>query len=198
MTEPTDPELRSPRTAPPLVGAARPASVGTRGFLFADLRDYTSYVDTHGDRAAAALLDRYRTSVRSAVALARGAEIRTEGDSFYVVFESVSDAVYCGLAIVEAAGATADGPADPIHVGVGVHAGETIETAEGFVGSAVNIAARLCAEAMAGELVVSDTVRALTRTSVEVGFETGGRPLPRLRDPRRLRLRRPIRLVGTS
>jgi class 3 adenylate cyclase len=184
VTEPTGPELWSARTAPPPAGAARAASAGTRGFLFADLRDYTRYVDTHGDRAAAALLDRYRGSVRSAVALARGAEIRTEGDSFYVVFDSVSAAVYCGLAIVEAAGATADGPTDPIRVGVGVHAGETIETAEGFVGSAVNIAARLCAEAKAGELVVSDTVRALTRTSLEVDFEPlGARRLKGIEEP---------------
>ncbi len=57
---------------------------------------------------------------------------------------------------------------------MGVHAGETVATAEGLVGSAVNIAARLCAEAKAGELVVSDTVRALTRTQIDVRFEPLG------------------------
>jgi class 3 adenylate cyclase len=30
------------------------------------------------------------------------------------------------------------------HLGVGVHAGEAVETAEGYIGRAVNIAARLC------------------------------------------------------
>jgi hypothetical protein len=49
-----------------------------------------------------------------------------------------------------------------------------VETEEGFVGSAVNIAARLCAQAKAGELVVSDTVRALTRTYLDVDFEPLG------------------------
>ena len=145
----------------------------TRGFLFADLRDYTGYVETHGDRAGAALLARYRSLVRGAVATAAGAEIRTEGDSFYVVFDSASAAVGCGLAIIAAAAATAGDP-DPIHVGVGVHAGETVETAEGYVGSAVNIAARLCAEAKAGELVVSETGRGLTRTQIEVEFRPLG------------------------
>jgi class 3 adenylate cyclase len=145
----------------------------TRGFLFADLRDYTGYVEAHGDRAGALLLARYRALVREVVAAAQGAEIRTEGDSFYVVFGSVSAAVGCGLAIVEAAAATAADP-DPIQVGVGVHAGETVETSEGFVGSAVNIAARLCAEAKSGELVVSDTVRALTRTQIGVDFQPLG------------------------
>jgi class 3 adenylate cyclase len=182
VTERANPARPSPHPVPAPAGVGGPA--GTHGFLFADLRDYTRYVDTHGDRAAVALLERYRLLVRGAVAEGNGAEIRTEGDSFYVVFDSVSAAVRCGMAIVEAAGATAEGPADPIHVGVGVHAGETIETAEGFVGSAVNIAARLCAEAKAGELVVSDTVRALTRASLEVEFEPlGARRLKGIEEP---------------
>ena len=144
----------------------------TRGFLFADLRDYTSYVEARGDHAGASLLERYRALVRGAVAATHGAEIKTEGDSFYVVFDSASAAVRCGQEIIAAADA-AD-PADPIRVGVGVHAGETVETAEGYVGSAVNIAARLCAQAKAGELVVSETVRSLTRTYLEVEFEPLG------------------------
>ncbi len=154
MAEP-DPPDRSTPSQPPASGA--PAGVGvdaphlTRGFLFADLRDYTSYVEAHGDHAGADLLRRYRQLVRGAVAAAHGAEIKTEGDSFYVVFDSASAAVRCGQEII----ATADAaPGEPIRVGVGIHAGETVETAEGYVGSAVNIAARLCAQAKAGELVV--------------------------------------------
>jgi len=177
MTEP-DFSHRTPRLPDP------PAPTVTHGFLFADLRGYTRYVDSHGDHAAAELLDRYRALVRGAVSAFRGAEIKTEGDSFYVVFDSASAAVRCGLAIVEAAAATADGPADAIQVGVGVHAGETVETAEGYVGSAVNIAARLCAQAKAGELVVSETVRSLTRTYLDVEFEPlGTRRLKGLDEP---------------
>lgn len=155
----------------------------TRGFLFADVRDYTSYVETHGDRAGAALLARYRSLVRSVVAAAHGAEIRTEGDSFFIVFDSVSAAVRAGLAILDAAAATTD-DADPLRVGVGVHAGETVETVEGYVGSAVNIAARLCAQAKAGELVVSETVRGVVRTSLDLDFEPlGARRLKGIAEP---------------
>lgn len=148
----------------------------TRGFLFADLRGYTEYVERHGGEAAAQLLDRYRELVREQVARFRGAEIKTEGDSFYVVFPSVSGAVRAGLAIIEVA--TADSttvPGHPIRVGIGVHAGETVETTEGYVGSAVNIAARLCSRARAGELLVSDTVRVLTATVVRAQFVSRGR-----------------------
>jgi class 3 adenylate cyclase len=75
----------------------------TKGFLFADLRDYTHFVETHGDDAAAALLGRYRALVREVIGQFGGAEIRTEGDSFYVVFPSASGAVLGGLAILAAA-----------------------------------------------------------------------------------------------
>lgn len=146
----------------------------THGFLFADLRGYTSYVERRGARAAAQLLTRYRALVRAAVASQGGAEIRTEGDSFYVVFPSASSAVACALDIVDAAAAgQPDG--DPIHVGVGVHAGESIQTVEGPVGSAVNIAARLCALAGPGQVLVSDTVRSLTRSVGTASYTAIGR-----------------------
>lgn len=146
------------------------SSSRTNGFLFADLRDYTRYVERHGDQAAVALLEAYRGLVRTAVGAFGGAEIKTEGDSFYVVFPSASSAVQCGLAILEAAAAHEQSSGMPIRVGIGVHAGETVETNEGYVGSAVNVAARVCSEARAGELLVTDTVRALTRTLLTVGF----------------------------
>jgi hypothetical protein len=133
-------------------------------------------VRRHGDRAGAVLLDAYRRLVRDVVQRFGGAEIKTEGDSFYVVFSSASDAVRCGLAIsAAAASASLEQPGRPIAVGVGIHAGESTETAEGYVGSAVNIAARVCAAAAAGEVLVTDTVRGLTRTSGDIGFSARGR-----------------------
>lgn len=150
---------------------------GVRGFLFADLRGYTSFVEARGDTAGAALLDRYRDLVRDVVGRREGAEVRTEGDSFYVVFATPSSAVLAALDIVDAAArATAEGPELPIHVGIGVHAGETAETVAGPVGGAVNIAARICAHARSGEVLVSDTVRGLVRTSLLLAFVDRGRP----------------------
>jgi class 3 adenylate cyclase len=149
-----------------------PRKPSTRGFLFADLRGYTAFVEAHGDGAARELLQRYRTLVRREIAAFDGSEIRTEGDSFYVVFEAVADAVKAGLAIRDAA--TEPGE-DPIRVGVGIHAGEVTDGDEGIVSSAVNIAARLCAVAGPGEVLVTDTVRALIRTATDVQFAPRGR-----------------------
>jgi class 3 adenylate cyclase/ABC-type branched-subunit amino acid transport system substrate-binding protein len=143
----------------------------TRGFLFADLRGYTDFVEHRGAAAAAELLTRYRALAREAIGRFGGAEIKTEGDSFYVVFDSVSSAVRCGLAI------TADAKAadQAIRVGVGIHAGETVEADGGYVGSPVNIAARICAQAGPGEVLVSETVRALTSSLLQVTFKSRGR-----------------------
>ncbi|MDQ3380156.1 MAG: ABC transporter substrate-binding protein [Actinomycetota bacterium] len=144
----------------------------TRGFLFADLRGYTAFVEQRGAAAAAELLTRYRALAREAIGRFGGAEIKTEGDSFYVVFDSVSSAVRCGLAIIaDVQGASGEA----IRVGVGVHAGETIEADGGYVGSPVNIAARICAQAGPGEVLVSETVRALTMTLLPVQFKSRGR-----------------------
>ena len=118
------------------------------------------------------LLTRYRALAREAIGRFGGAEIKTEGDSFYVVFDSVSSAVRCGLAIVADARASMT---RPIRVGVGIHAGETIEADGGYVGSPVNIAARICAQAGPGEVLVSETVRALTMTLLPVTFKSRGR-----------------------
>ena len=98
----------------------RPTRHLTRGFLFADLRGYTAFVEARGDAAAAGLLEVYRRLVRDVVRRFGGAEIKTEGDSFYVVFPSASDAVRCGLAITAAAAAAStEHPDRPIRVGVG-------------------------------------------------------------------------------
>lgn len=142
----------------------RPAEVQVeaayRGFLFADLRGYTAFVERHGDSAAADLLDAYRELVRAQVAGHAGAEIRTEGDSFYVVFGSARRAVACGLAIVAAAERASRGhPERPVSVGIGINAGETVQRGESFVGTAVNLAARVCAQARAGEVLITAAVR---------------------------------------
>ena len=167
------------------LSSRQPGANLTRGFLFADLRGYTAFVEEHGDEAAVRLLDAFRRLVRLVVAHYDGAEIKTEGDSFYVVFPSSSAAVQAGLGIIERAAAeTERRPELPIAVGIGVHAGESSEWIEGYVGSSVNIAARLCAQAEPGEVLVSDTVRTLIRTSSKLEFvDRGQRTLKGIDEP---------------
>jgi class 3 adenylate cyclase/sugar lactone lactonase YvrE len=147
-------------------GKGADALSGTLTFLFADLRGYTTYVETHGDRAAAALIADYRRLVRTQVAASSGGEIKTEGDSFYVVFSTARAALDCAIAILrDAERDVAAYPDRPMAIGIGIHAGEPVAHEGQYVGSAVNVAARLGQVAGGGELLISETVRGLLRTS---------------------------------
>lgn len=164
------------------------AAVGAgayRGFLFADLRGFTAFAERHGNAAAAAMVGRFLEIARTAIARHEGAEIKTEGDAIHAVFPSASSAVLCGLEIVDAADdLNARGPERTLDLGVGVHAGEAVETAEGYIGRAVNIAARLCAIAKPGEVLVSSTVKGIAQASIPVGFVLRGkRRLKGIQDP---------------
>ncbi len=148
-----------------------------RGHLFADLRGYTAFIEKAGNAAGADLVRRFRQLVRDEVGGHSGAEVKTEGDAIYVVFPSASTAVMCGLALIEAAkAATADDPTLPIRMGIGVHAGEAVEMPEGgYIGSAVNLAARVCAVAEEGQVWVTGTVRGIAQASAPVSFHSKGR-----------------------
>lgn len=172
-----------------LFAPARAPRATTLSFLFTDLRGYTTYTETRGDAAAAELVAEYRTFVRAEIERADGTEIKTEGDSFFVTFESATGAVSCALAILrEAAGRTAARPERPIRIGAGIHAGEPVRDADGdFVGSAVNVAARLCSAAGPGELLISEVVRGLVRTSgLGAMEERTGLVLKGVEDPPRI------------
>lgn len=147
-----------------------------RGFLFSDVRGFTAYAERHGNAAAAAMVARFLEIARGAIARHDGAEIKTEGDNIFAVFPSASSAVMCGVELVDAAAdVNAREPENPIQIGVGVHAGEAVETAEGYIGTAVNLAARLCSAARPGEVLVSSTVKGITQASIPVGFIARGR-----------------------
>lgn len=162
-----------------------PGTAAYRGFLFADMRGFTAFAERHGNTAAAAAVARFLEITRTAIARHQGAEMKTEGDAIHAVFPSASSAVMCGLEIVDsAADLNAQAPDRPLGVGVGVHAGEAVETAEGYIGRAVNIAARLCSAARAGEVLVSSTVKGITQASIQVGFvPKGSRRLKGIQDP---------------
>jgi class 3 adenylate cyclase/tetratricopeptide (TPR) repeat protein len=139
-----------------------PAASQTLTFLFSDLRDYTRFVEQFGDAAATTLIGDYRRIVRAEVGKTAGAEIKTEGDSFYVVFTSAGAAVTCAMAILrEAERYSRVRPDRPMKIGIGIHAGEPLPHEGQYVGAAVIVAARLAQTAGPGELLVSEVVRAL-------------------------------------
>ncbi|MGH3150640.1 MAG: adenylate/guanylate cyclase domain-containing protein [Streptosporangiaceae bacterium] len=70
---------------------------GTVTMLFTDIEGSTALLSRLGDQYGQALSD-HRTLMRAAFASWHGREMSTEGDSFFVVFDSAADAVACALA----------------------------------------------------------------------------------------------------
>ena len=85
--------------------------------------------------------------------------MKTLGDGFLATFDGPARAVRCATAIAEAL--------QPFGIAVrsGLHTGEVGFTEDDVAGIAVHIAARVAAEAAAGETVVSSTVRDLVAGS---------------------------------
>src|SRR5947209_4886040 len=97
------------------------------------------------------------------------------------VFTSAARAVECALACHNAT------LGSKLQLHVGVHAGDVIREKDNVYGGAVNVAARIADAAAPGEVLVSETVRALARTSTGVRFsDRGERSLKGVAEPVRV------------
>ena len=75
-------------------------------------------------------------------------------------FAAVSDAVMCAVSVQEAVVEhNRQLPKDEVTLRIGLHAGEPIEDNGDLFGTAVQLAARLCAAAGPSEILVSETIR---------------------------------------
>jgi class 3 adenylate cyclase len=135
-------------------GRADRGAIGLRTFMIADVRGYTAYTRTEGDEAAGRLAETFAAEVRGVVEARGGRLLELRGDEALVVFESPRQALRAAVALQTRI--------DEIHlprgVGIGLDAGEAVAVEGGFRGGALNLAARLCAEARAGEILASETV----------------------------------------
>jgi predicted ATPase/class 3 adenylate cyclase len=130
---------------------------GTVTFLFTDIEGSTRLLHEHGD-AYADLLAEHRLALRAAVEANGGVEVDTQGDAFFVAFPSAGQAAAAAEAAQEA---LAGGP---IRVRMGLHTGEPVVTAEGYVGLDVHRGARICSAAHGGQVVLSARTRELLPT----------------------------------
>ena len=84
------------------------------------------------------------------------------GDGFMVSFSSASRALECAIALQRALAAhNQEHPETPVRVRIGLNTGEPIAEDDDLFGTAVNLAARIAAQAQGGEILASDVVRQL-------------------------------------
>jgi hypothetical protein len=133
-----------------------------REIMFTDLKDSTLMASTLGDSKALHLLHVNNALTRNALRNYQGREVKHTGDGIMASFKFVADALYCAMAIQLAiADHNRERPDEAIYLRIGLSAGEPIEEDGDLFGNAVQLAARLCALAKPGQIVVSESIRDL-------------------------------------
>jgi class 3 adenylate cyclase len=133
---------------------------GTVTFLFTDIEGSTRLLQELGDDYGQVVAD-HRRLLREVFQSAGGSEVDTQGDAFFYSFPRARDAV---RAAVDGQRALAEhdwpGGAEVL-VRMGLHTGEPTVGDEGYVGLDVVRAARICSAGHGGQILLSETTRAL-------------------------------------
>ena len=106
------------------------------------------------------MLRAHERIVREALRAHGGSEVKTMGDGFMASFSSATRALECAIAMQKAFAEHNQTAEEPIRVRIGLNAGEPIAEEEDLFGTAVNLAARIAAQAEGGEILASNVVQA--------------------------------------
>ena len=161
---------------------------GTVTFVFTDVEGSTELLKALGDRYAE-VLGAHRRIVREAFGAAGGAEIDTQGDAFFFAFPRARDAVAAAVEAQRAHAAHTWPEETAVRVRIGLHTGEPSMGDEGYLGLDVVRAARICAVARGGNVLLSESTRALLGSSLPEGvsvFPRGERQLKGIDEPERV------------
>ncbi|MGD0852236.1 MAG: tetratricopeptide repeat protein [Acidimicrobiales bacterium] len=159
----------------------RPLPTGTVTLMFSDIEGSTKLLNRLGDQYAKTLFGQ-RDLVREAIAANDGLEMGTEGDSFYVVFESAIKAVQCCVGAQRSL-STHPWPEDvAVRVRMGLHSGEPTSYENQYVGLDVHRAARIAAAAHGGQVVLSEATRHLVELQLPVDVSVTDLGFHRLKD----------------
>jgi ABC-type oligopeptide transport system substrate-binding subunit/class 3 adenylate cyclase len=136
---------------------------GTITFLFTDIEGSTRLLrQLGGDRYAGLLADQ-RDILRTVFEKYEGQEVDTQGDSFFVGFPRATQAVSAAVEIQSAIAGHAWPDGVSVEVRMGLHTGEPLVAAEGYIGIDVHRAARIAHIGHGGQVLLSETTTSLVR-----------------------------------
>ena len=125
-------------------------------FLIADIRGYTHFSQEHGDEAAGRLAARFAEVTTEVIEARGGSVIELRGDEALCIFPTTRRAIRAAIDLQTRFLAESDSdPTLPLPAGIGIDTGEAVPVAGGFRGRALNLAARLCGSARAGEILAT-------------------------------------------
>jgi class 3 adenylate cyclase len=148
--------------------------------LFTDVVGSTQRAVELGDARWKELVERHHEVVRRTLLRFSGREVDTAGDGFLATFDGPARAIRCACAVRDAVRELG------LEIRAGVHTGEVERAGDAIRGIAVHTGARISAAAGAGEVLVSETVRALVAGSGIAFEERGEHELKGIPEPLRL------------
>jgi predicted ATPase/class 3 adenylate cyclase len=141
---------------------------GTITFLFTDIEGSTRLLQELGDDYRA-VQDRHAQILREALEEEDGREVRTEGDAFFAVFRTAKRAVRAAVQAQRALARSQWPHGGSLRVRMGLHTGEGSLGGDDYIGVDVNRAARIASAGHGGQVLISDTTRALVEADLPEG-----------------------------
>jgi len=141
--------------------AELPAAGALRTILFTDVEGSTALTERVGDAKAREVLRTHERIVREALRAHGGSEVKALGDGFMASFSSATRALECAIAMQRAFAEHNESAEEPIRVRIGLNAGEPVAEEKDLFGTAVQLAARICAHAEPDEILTSDLIKGL-------------------------------------
>ena len=121
-------------------------------------------------------MTQFTSITRETVDTRGGTIVEVRGDEALAVFASARQALRAAVELqVRFEEESRSNPRAPLNVGIGVDSGEAVQIDGGFRGAALNIAARLCALARAGEVIATDSVVHLAGRLEGISYVDRGR-----------------------
>jgi predicted ATPase/class 3 adenylate cyclase len=142
---------------------------GTVTFLFTDIEGSTRLVQRLGERYPE-VFERHCGILRKSFRDTGGREVGTEGDSFFIVFESAPAAVSGAVAAQRALSSYKWLQGGPVRVRIGLHTGEGTLGGDNYIGIDVNRAARVAAAGHGGQVLLSSATRELVEQALADGL----------------------------
>ena len=153
---------------------------GTVTFVFSDLEGSTRLLKQLGDAGYADMLATHRAIVREVFAAHGGSEIDTQGDAFFYSFSRARGAVAAAVEVQRRHESQEWPGAARVRVRLGLHTGEPVVGDEGYTGLDVVRAARIAADGEGGQILLSESTRAIVGDDLPEGVgvrELGERTL---------------------
>ena len=162
--------------------SARPTVI-----LFTDMEGSTATTVRVGDDRAQEIVRTHNAIIREGLDGRGGRVVKSTGDGVMAEFNSVSSAVHAAIEIQQALDAhNAENPDSSIRVRMGINAGEPVSEDDDLHGIVVSTASRICDQARAGEILVSNVVRELASGKQLAFADAGTFELKGLSEPLRL------------